>query len=48
MSASALEAILRHDCAIIIGSFAVLTALAWSDLVWLANDMAMGGMDMTG
>ena len=48
MSTSALEAILRHDCAIIIGSFAVLTALAWSDLVWLANDMAMGGMDMTG
>jgi predicted metal-binding membrane protein len=48
MSTSALEAILRHDRAIIIASLAVLTALAWSDLVWLANDMAMGGMDMSG
>jgi predicted metal-binding membrane protein len=26
----------------------VLTALAWVDLSWLANDMEMGGMDMTG
>jgi predicted metal-binding membrane protein len=48
MSASALEAILRRDRAIIIASLAALTALAWSDLVWLANDMAMDGMDMTG
>jgi predicted metal-binding membrane protein len=48
MNTSALEAILRRDRAIIIASLAALTALAWSDLVWLANDMAMGGMDMTG
>jgi predicted metal-binding membrane protein len=48
MNTSALEAILRRDRAIIIASLAALTALAWSDLVWLANDMAMEGMDMTG
>jgi predicted metal-binding membrane protein len=48
MNASALEAILRRDRAIIYGALAVLTTLAWIDLVWLANDMAMDGMDMTG
>ena len=48
MKASALEAILRRDRAIIIGALGVLTLLAWSDLVWLANDVAMDGMDMTG
>src|SRR5215471_16489170 len=48
MNTSALEAILRRDRVIIIASLVVLTVLAWFDLVWLANDMAMGGMDMTG
>ena len=48
MNASALEAILRRDRAIIFAALAVLTTLAWFDLVWLANDMAMDGMDMTG
>jgi predicted metal-binding membrane protein len=48
MNASALEAILRRDRAIIIAALGVLTALAWSDLVWLANDVAMDGMDMAG
>jgi predicted metal-binding membrane protein len=48
MKASALEAVLRRDRAIIIGALATLTALCWLDLVWLANDMWMGGMDMTG
>ncbi len=47
MTASALEAVLRRDRAIIIAALGVLTALAWFDLVWLANDMAMDGMDMT-
>jgi len=47
-NASALEAVLRRDRAIIIVALGVLTALAWCDLVWLADDMAMGGMDMTG
>ena len=48
MNTSALEATLRRDRVIIIASLVVLTVLAWFHLVWLANDMAMGGMDMTG
>jgi predicted metal-binding membrane protein len=48
MSASVLEAILRRDRAIIIAALSLLTVLAWADLVWLADDMSMGGMDMTG
>jgi len=48
MSDSVLEAVLRRDRAIIIAALSVLMVLAWTDLVWLANDMAMGGMDMTG
>src|SRR5271169_508959 len=45
---TALEAALRRDRIIMIAALVVLTALAWADLVWLADDMAMGGMDMTG
>jgi predicted metal-binding membrane protein len=48
MSGSVLEAVLRRDRAIIIAALSLLTILAWADLIWLANDMAMGGMDMTG
>lgn len=48
MSTSAFEAILRRDRVIIIASLVVLTTLAWFDLVRLATDMEMGGMDMTG
>ena len=45
---AALEAVLRRDRAVVIAALALITALAWADLVWLADDMAMGGMDMTG
>jgi len=48
MSDTALEAVLRRDRAVVIAALAVITALAWADLLWLADDMAMGGMDMTG
>jgi predicted metal-binding membrane protein len=48
MSDTALEAVLRRDRAVVIVALAIITALAWADLVWLADDMAMGGMDMTG
>ena len=48
MSKSVLEALLRRDRAIIIAALSLLTVLAWGDLVWLADDMSMGGMDMTG
>jgi predicted metal-binding membrane protein len=45
---STLEAALQRDRTIGIGALLVVTALAWADLVWLANDMWMDGMDMTG
>ena len=45
---TALEAILRRDRAVVVAALALITALAWADLVWLANDMGMGGMDMSG
>ena len=48
MSDTALEAVLRRDRAVVIVALAIITALAWADLAWLADDMAMGGMDMTG
>jgi len=43
-----LESVLRRDRAVVVAALAIVTALAWADLVWLANDMWMGGMDMTG
>jgi predicted metal-binding membrane protein len=45
---SALEAVLRRDRVVVLSALAFITVLAWADLVWLANDMWMGGMDMTG
>lgn len=45
---SALEAVLRRDRVVVIAALVIITALAWADLVWLANDMWMGGMEMTG
>ena len=48
MSGGSFEAVLRRDRVIVIAALAIVTALAWADLVWLANDMWMGGMDMTG
>jgi predicted metal-binding membrane protein len=45
---AALEAVLRRDRAVVIAALAIITAIAWLDLVWLADDMSMGGMDMTG
>jgi predicted metal-binding membrane protein len=48
MTTSALEDVLRRDRLIFIVALSLLTALAWAYLVWLANDMSMDGMDMTG
>jgi predicted metal-binding membrane protein len=48
MNDTVLEALLRRDRLIIIVALTALAALAWADLVWLARDMDMGGMDMTG
>src|ERR1044071_6941686 len=44
----ALETVLRRDRSVVIAALAVITALAWADILWLAQDMAMDGMDMTG
>jgi predicted metal-binding membrane protein len=48
MTEAMLEIMLRRDRAIIIAALIVLTTLAWAHVLWLADDMAMGGMDMTG
>ncbi len=45
---AALEAVLRRDRAVVTVALTIITVLAWADLVWLANDMWMGGMDMPG
>jgi len=44
----AFEAVLRRDRAVVIAALVILATLAWMDLAWLADDMAMGGMDMSG
>jgi predicted metal-binding membrane protein len=41
-------AILRRDRIVIVLALTLLTALAWSYLLWLSADMEVGGMDMTG
>src|SRR4029078_590463 len=48
MSEAAIEAVLQRDRAVVIAALAALTALAWTYLWWLADDMEMGGMDMSG
>lgn len=44
----ALETVLRRDRVVVIAALAIITALAWTDIIWLARDMTMDGMDMTG
>jgi predicted metal-binding membrane protein len=48
MSDAALEQILRRDRAIVLAALVGLAGLAWAYVLWLAADMDMGGMDMTG
>jgi predicted metal-binding membrane protein len=48
MTDSALEAVLRRDRLLVASALAVTVALAWAYVLWLAADMDMGGMDMTG
>jgi len=43
-----LEAVLRRDRVLVAGAMATLIALSWAYVAWLAADMDMGGMDMTG
>jgi len=39
-------AVLRRDRVAVVLALALLTALAWSYLLWLSADMSVGGMDM--
>jgi predicted metal-binding membrane protein len=48
MAEAALETVLRRDRIIVGTAIAGLAALAWAYVVWLAADMDMGGMEMTG
>ncbi len=48
MAEAALETVLRRDRIVVGTALAGLAALAWGYVLWLAADMNMGGMDMTG
>ena len=48
MAEAALEIVLRRDRIVVAAALAALAALAWGYVLWLAADMGMGGMDMTG
>jgi predicted metal-binding membrane protein len=48
MTGSTLETVLRRDRLIVGAALGAIIALAWAYLLWLAADMSMGGMDMTG
>src|SRR6476620_7037590 len=48
MTYSALETVLRRDRWIVGGAIGIIVALAWGYVLWLAADMDMGGMDMSG
>src|SRR5499427_4832820 len=48
MTNTALETVLRRDRLVVAGALGVIVALAWGYVLWLADDMDMGGMDMTG
>src|SRR6516164_3938422 len=48
MTDSTLETVLRRDRLVVAGALGVIAALAWGYVLWLAVDMDMGGMDMTG
>ena len=47
MSDAALTRLLRRDRAVVIAALAVATMLAWAYVLWLADDMRMGGMDIS-
>src|SRR5947207_15067815 len=48
MTDTTLETVLRRDRLVVAGALGVIAALAWGYVLWLAADMDMGGMDMTG
>src|SRR6516164_8046440 len=48
MTDGALESVLRRDRLIVAGALGAIVLLAWAYVLWLAADMEMGGMDMSG
>lgn len=48
MTDSTLETVLRRDYLVVTAALGIIVVLAWAYMLWLANDMDMGGMDMTG
>jgi hypothetical protein len=47
-TSSTLETVLRRDRLVVTAALGAIVALSWGYLLWLAADMSMGGMDMTG
>lgn len=45
--ASPLEAVLRRDRWVVGDAIDIIVTRTWSYVLWLANDMDMGGMDMS-
>jgi predicted metal-binding membrane protein len=48
MSDSTLESVLRRDRLIVASALVVIAALSWAYVFWLAADMDMAGMNMSG
>jgi predicted metal-binding membrane protein len=48
MTDGPLEAVLRRDRLIVASALAAIAALAWAYVIWLAADMDMDGMNMSG
>jgi len=48
MADGTLEAVLRRDRLIVASALGVIAALAWAYVLWLAADMGMDGMNMSG
>src|ERR1700730_8929865 len=48
MTDSALETVMQRSRLVVAAALGVIAALAWGYVLWLAADMDMGGMDMTG
>jgi predicted metal-binding membrane protein len=48
MGDGTLAAVLRRDRLLVASALGVIAALAWAYVLWLASDMDMGGMSMSG